>query len=612
MFSRRTDRRAQIASIGAAAVMLAALAVPMAASAKHEPPPVNIGAPTIAGNFVQGSQLTTTIGSWSGSPTSYAYQWLRCNASGNSCIAIAQATASSYTLTGSDVGHTLRSQVIATNTGGSTKAQSAATAVITPPPPPANTTSPTVTGVAIQGYVLTTGTGSWAGSPTTFAYQWLRCDTNGNSCVTIANASTSSYTLTSADDGHTVRSQVTATNQYGTGVPAQSTPTAVIAAPTPAVAYQMNAAHTGITPDPVSSSAPTQLWGKSFAGDVSYPLIYNGDVYVTVADSSSYGSKLYAFNATTGAVQWGPIELGGTYFWSGLAEDQGRIFALNYNGTMEAFDATTGIPVWSSAVQLPGQSAFSSPSTAFGGTVYTGGAGSGGTLYAVKEADGSIAWTAPVQNGDHSSPAVSASAVYVSYACGWAYDFAPTTGANIWTRAATCEGGGGKTPVLSGGRLYVRDNSCASQLLGGPTTPGCGAAVLDASGGTPLSLLSATGPAPAIDATNIYDLQGSTLTASNVNTGATSWTFNGGSTPVDPTLDSAPIVAGGTVIIGGSSGNIFGLSAADGHQQWEISAGPGMGIPAPDEQNVSQPLTGLSSSDGLLVVPAGNTLSVYR
>ena len=37
----------------------------------------------------------------------------------------------------------------------------------------------------------------------------------------------------------------------------------------------------------------------------------------------------------------------------------------------------------------------------------------------------------------------------------------------------------------------------------------------------------------------------------------------------------------------------------------------GAGIPRPDEQNVSQPLTGLGAGQGLLVVPAGNRLAAY-
>jgi outer membrane protein assembly factor BamB len=68
--------------------------------------------------------------------------------------------------------------------------------------------------------------------------------------------------------------------------------------------------------------------------------------------------------------------------------------------------------VW--ARQLPGQYAFSSPPTAKDGVVYVSGAGSGGTLYAVDEASGTVLATQPVANGDDSSPALSADAVFVS------------------------------------------------------------------------------------------------------------------------------------------------------------------------------------------------------
>jgi len=76
------------------------------------------------------------------------------------------------------------------------------------------------------------------------------------------------------------------------------------------------------------------------------------------------------------------------------------VFTVNYSGTLTAFNAATGATDWSRA--LPGQSAFTSPPTAADGYVYTGGAGSGGTVYAVSEASGQIAWTAAVENGDDS------------------------------------------------------------------------------------------------------------------------------------------------------------------------------------------------------------------
>jgi outer membrane protein assembly factor BamB len=85
------------------------------------------------------------------------------------------------------------------------------------------------------------------------------------------------------------------------------------------VAYQLNTPHTGATSDAVSTTGPARLWTRNLGGGISYPLIAGGTVYVTVANPNSYGTKLYALNAATGATVWGPIDLGGTYDWSGLA-----------------------------------------------------------------------------------------------------------------------------------------------------------------------------------------------------------------------------------------------------------------------------------------------------
>ena len=63
------------------------------------------------------------------------------------------------------------------------------------------------------------------------------------------------------------------------------------------------------------------------------------------------------------------------------------------------------------------------------------------------------------------------------------------------------------------------------------------------------------------------------------------------------------------VYVGASSGNLYALAAASGQQVWTTQVGAG--IAAPDEQNVSQPLTGLNAGEGLLVLPAGNLLVAY-
>ena len=86
--------------------------------------------------------------------------------------------------------------------------------------------------------------------------------------------------------------------------------------------------------------------------------------------------------------------------------------------------------------------------------MYTGGAGSGGTLYAVAESSGEIAWTRGVANGDSSTPAVTDDGVYVAYPC-QTYDFSPEDGGPLWENDTGCDGGGGGTPVVANNMLYA-------------------------------------------------------------------------------------------------------------------------------------------------------------
>ena len=74
--------------------------------------------------------LTATAGAWSNEPSSYAYQWERCNSGGSECSTISGQTGTSYQEGSADVGHSLRVEVTATNAVGSGKATSAASAVV--------------------------------------------------------------------------------------------------------------------------------------------------------------------------------------------------------------------------------------------------------------------------------------------------------------------------------------------------------------------------------------------------------------------------------------------------------------------------------------------------
>jgi hypothetical protein len=210
------------------------------AKAASPPPPApsNTALPAIGGTDTEGDTLKASTGSWTASPTSYAYQWQDCNTSGASCTTVLGATASSYILGSGDVGHTLRVTVTATNTGGSTPVSSDATGTVaeaaSPPPPPAppvNTALPTIGGATTESQTLTAARGTWTNSPTSYTYQWQDCNTSGESCANSTGATASTYTLGSSDVGHTLRVVVTAINAGGS-TPATSSSTAVIASPT--------------------------------------------------------------------------------------------------------------------------------------------------------------------------------------------------------------------------------------------------------------------------------------------------------------------------------------------------------------------------------------------
>jgi hypothetical protein len=82
-------------------------------------------------------------------------------------------------------------------------------------PTAGNTTQPAVTGTPAVSHTLTSSTGSWNGAPTGYSFQWQRCSASGTNCANIAGATSSTYTLTSADGGLSVRSTVSATNVNG-------------------------------------------------------------------------------------------------------------------------------------------------------------------------------------------------------------------------------------------------------------------------------------------------------------------------------------------------------------------------------------------------------------
>jgi hypothetical protein len=214
------------------------------------------GEPTISGGTSVGDTLTGDPGTWAPGAASYKYNWRRCppdgGDGGGNCDGIVDGASNTYTLTGYEVGYTIRLQVkaftgpnwtgdkICINVNGNKvcAVSSNATAQITGQGiGPTNTALPTIAGTADVGQTLTGSQGSWDPAGlflANFSYAWLRCDGGGNGCQTFGQTQTT-YVVGAADKGHTLRFQVTATNPAGTTV-VTSAQTAVVpggAAPPP-------------------------------------------------------------------------------------------------------------------------------------------------------------------------------------------------------------------------------------------------------------------------------------------------------------------------------------------------------------------------------------------
>ena len=216
-----TTRRV-IPSLGALVVALGVWAGAAVAA-----PPANTTAPTITGTPKVGETLTAQNGTWSNSPTAFQYQWQRCNTSGAACTNVPGSTQKTHLLTSADAGRTMRVRVTGINAEGAVNARSAPTDVVAASAAPRNTARPTIAGNPEAGEELTAEEGSWTNSPTSYTYQWQRCDVDAIACGPITGATGKTYGVRNADVGFRLRLEVTAKNANGSGS-ALSAPSGIV------------------------------------------------------------------------------------------------------------------------------------------------------------------------------------------------------------------------------------------------------------------------------------------------------------------------------------------------------------------------------------------------
>jgi Subtilase family/Fervidolysin N-terminal prodomain len=214
-------------------------------------PPVDIIAPQmlvetnglynnvpLEGSPQVGQKLVRGQGAWRGSsPLSLSrVQWERCAPEGSPCVAV--GSSSTYAVQSADAGYRLRLVVTFSDPQGSTNAASSASSQVagaqgTQSSAPVNTTLPAISGTAQAGQTLNSSSGSWSEAPTSYSYQWQRCDSTGAGCAPISGATASNYEASGADVGYTLRAAVTASNAAGSATAISAATPLVAAAPAP-------------------------------------------------------------------------------------------------------------------------------------------------------------------------------------------------------------------------------------------------------------------------------------------------------------------------------------------------------------------------------------------
>ena len=180
-------------------------------SAAGGAPVGSAGTVVVTGSPVVNAVLSVNTGTWTNTPTSYAYAWY------SNGVAIAGATASTFTVTTAQAGTNVYATVLATGAGGTALAalQSQTLAITGATPTTSASSAPSLydpTNQYVTGVTLNIDFGAWANNPT-FTEVWQRADANGN--ITTIQTNGTSYATTGADGGCLISCVITGTSTGG-------------------------------------------------------------------------------------------------------------------------------------------------------------------------------------------------------------------------------------------------------------------------------------------------------------------------------------------------------------------------------------------------------------
>ena len=194
--------------------------VPTSAVGTPQPNTPATGTPTISGTPQVDQMLTADTSGITDEDglanVSYGYQWIRSD--GGADTGIQDATSSTYTLGTADQGKTIKVQVSFTDEQGNEESlTSAATATVEAGPNTPATGAPTISETAHVDQTLTADTLGISDANgltnVSYSYEWIRSE--GNDDTNIQDATGSSYTLVTADQGKTIKVKVSFTDDAG-------------------------------------------------------------------------------------------------------------------------------------------------------------------------------------------------------------------------------------------------------------------------------------------------------------------------------------------------------------------------------------------------------------
>ncbi len=244
------------------------------------------GTPSISGTAQVGETLTAVTSGITDADgltnATFAYQWLADD------VEISNATGSSYIVTASDVGKTIKVRVSFTDDLGSAEVlTSAATGTVLARANRPAAGTPSISGTARVGETLTAVTSGISDADgltgVSYSYQWLADD------VDIANATSSSYTVITSDVGKTIKVRVSFTDDASNAETLTSAATGTVLAranrPASGSPSIGGTAHVGETLTAVTSAITDAdgLTGVSY----SYQWLAN-NVVIANATGSSY------------------------------------------------------------------------------------------------------------------------------------------------------------------------------------------------------------------------------------------------------------------------------------------------------------------------------------